>query len=425
MLTPWFLFRRLVKGKRSAPWRAKFGHLAERPAQARVWIHAVSVGEAAAAESLVKAIRAAYPAMDVVVSTTTTTGQELAIKKYGAENVFYYPHDLSWVVRRVLDRVKPSIIVLMELEVWPNLTAEAKARGIPLVVVNGRITARSARRYKRFWWLVGPSFKRVNRWLVQTREYADRLIDLGVDTAKIEISGNIKYDAIDLKLPTPSERAELRANFGIDPAAIVLAGGSTHPTEEQALLDCYAALRKTIPNLRLVLVPRHPERATDVENQIRAAGFACVRRSALRDRGIKATLGGINDKERARSVLLIDTVGELTNVYKMSDAAFIGGSLIPHGGQNIMEPCGLGVPVVHGRHMHNFNEAMEILRGCNGSVEVTRESLFGELQKLLNEPDAAKAMAARARDAFLKEQGATQRALKCIDDHLKAACVRI
>lgn len=417
LLTPYFLFRRFIKGKRSAPLRQRLGHVPERPAAQRVWIHAVSVGEAAAAETLVMALRARLPQLDLVISTTTTTGQEIAAKKYGADNVFHYPHDLSFAVRRTLDRVKPSLLVLMELEVWPNMTTECARRGIPVVVVNARVTERAARRYQRFWFLVGPAFRRVRRWLAQSEEYAARLKELGVAAERIEITGNMKYDAIDLALPDDAERARVRESLGISADARVLVGGSTHPGEEAALLAAYAQLRNgACPGLRLILVPRHPERSSAVEAEITAAGFLCQRLSTLEG----ATQHSAPSTQH--SVLLVDTVGKLKTMYKAADVAFVGGSLIPRGGQNVMEPCGLGVPVIHGPHMHNFNEAMEILRGCNGSVEVSRETLSAEIEKLLANPASAKAMAARARESFLQRQGATEKAAEYLCGILVEKC---
>ena len=402
LLTPYFIWRRLVKRKRSAPWHSKLGYVTERAAGVpRVWIHAVSVGEAAAAETLVKVLRQSRPGLEVVVSTTTTTGQEVALKRYGQDLVFYYPLDLSWAVRRALERVKPALLVLMESEVWPNMSAEAARRGIPVVVVNGRVTERAARRYKRFWFLVGPSFRRVQRWLVQSEEYAARLRGLGVDAQRIEVAGNLKYDAIDTTLD-PDARADLRAKLGIAPDALVLVGGSTHPSEETELLSAYKQLREgPCPALRLILVPRHPERTPAVEAEVIAAGFPCQRLSALGTSGTQSA-----------SVLLVDTVGELKGMYQAADVAFVGGSLIPHGGQNVMEPCGLGVPVVHGPHMHNFNEAMEVLRSCNGSVEVARGGLAAALERLCRDQAGAQAMAGRAREAFLSRQGAARRAVE-------------
>jgi len=409
LLTPFFIYRRIVKRKRSAPLRSKLGHIESRPAgKQRLWIHAVSVGEAALAETFIKAARAKWPGIDIAVSTTTVTGQELARKKYGPENVFYYPLDLSWAVRRALDRVKPSVLVLSELEVWPNMTAECVLRGIPIVVINGRITARAAKRYAQFWFLVGPSFHRVKRWLVQSSEYSDRLKSLGVANENIEISGNMKYDAVDT-VADPSGGSSVRNALGIAANAHVLVGASTHPSEEATILSAFSTLREKLPDVRLILVPRHPERAGDVESDVRAAALNPMRLSVLRAAGKSLS---------SNDVLIVDMVGELKNMFKAADVAFIGGSLIAHGGQNVMEPSGLGVPVVHGPHMHNFNDAMEILRACNGSVEVSRESLSSELDRLLKNPEAARAMAIRARNGFLSKQGATARTINYIAEVL-------
>lgn len=409
LLLPWFAYRRFIRRKQSAPLREKLGHIPERDgAKKRVWIHAVSVGEAAAVETLLKALREKMPDVDVVVSTTTVTGQSVAAKRYGADKVFYYPLDLSGAVKRALDRVKPAVLVLMELEVWPHMTAECARRGIPVVVVNGRVTERAAGRYGRFWLLVGPSFHRVKRWLVQTEEYAARLKSLGVNPDVIEIAGNMKYDAIDTS--PVDERQKIRKSLGIPTDAPVLVGGSTHPSEEAALLAAYKILLAKIPALRLILVPRHPERSADVEAEIKAAGLAPLRLSVLKE---KPQHSGLSTQD---FVLLVDTVGVLKDMYRAADATFVGGSLIPHGGQNVMEPSGLGVAVVHGPHMHNFNDAMDILRACKGSVEVSRETLTSEIEKLLLDPAAAAAMAARAREGFVAKQGATKRAVEYISE---------
>jgi 3-deoxy-D-manno-octulosonic-acid transferase len=215
------------------------------------------------------------------------------------------------------------LIVLMELEVWPNLTAEAIARGIPVVVVNGRITERSARGYRRLWFALGGSFRRVRRWLMQSDEYAVRAKDLGVEAARVEVAGNVKYDAIETHLPTDAERAEARAllNFPADTRAIVC--GSTHPSEETALLEAYAKLVDRFPALRLVLVPRHPHRLDDVEKAILAAGLPCVRRSKIRDQG-EAAFSGVPAEKRCQTVVLVDTMGELRSIYRAAEIAFSG-----------------------------------------------------------------------------------------------------
>ena len=414
LLTPYFVFRRM-KGKRSARFSEKLGDVPQHPAgRRRVWIHAVSVGEAQAAGTLAAALKLALPDADLVVSTTTVTGQEVARKRFGAENVVYYPHDFSFAVKRFLDRVRPSVIVLMELEVWPNMTAEAEHRGIPILVANGRITERSSRRYRRFWPLAGPAFHRVSRWLAQSEEYAARLRSLGVDQTRIEVCGNIKYDAIKTRVPDAAERGAARAALRIPGDATVLLGGSTHPTEESALLSAYRNLRGRDASLRLILTPRHPERAAAVAAEIAGAGLSVIKRTDIQTRGIDECIAALRPEQRENWVLLIDTVGELGAMYALSDLAFVGGSLIPHGGQNVMEPCGIELPIVHGPHMHNFKEAMELLRACDGSVEVSRETLAPALEALLKDRTAAHAMGKRAREAFLKQQGATAKTVEYI-----------
>ena len=407
---PIFAWRRFVRGKDKEGREQKFGHVEERPSHPkRIWIHAVSVGEAHATYTLTKALKREIPDVDLVYSTTTTTGQQVARQLYGPEPVFYYPYDFSRAVKRCLDHVKPSLIVLMELEVWPNLTAEAAARGIPLVVVNGRITERSSVRYKRAWAAMGGSFRRVRRWLMQSDEYALRVKLLGVEAERVEVTGNLKYDAIETQLPTKSERAEARAMLAFSKETRVIVCGSTHPSEEAALLEAYTSLVEQFKPLRLVLVPRHPHRLDEVEKAIEAADLPCVRRSRIKEHGERA-LSGIPSDKRSVAVILVDTMGELRRIYRAAEMAFVGGSLIPHGGQNVMEPAGMGLPTVYGPHMHNFKEADELLAACDGRVQVQdAEGLTAAFEGLLRDPDAAREMGSRARKVFLERQGAVTR----------------
>ena len=407
---PFVLARRF--GKDRDGWREKWGHVAERaPHPQRIWIHAVSVGEAVAARSLVQELQAQCPAAEVVLSTSTRTGQEVARQRYGAERVFYFPYDFSTSVRRSFERVKPSLLVLMELEVWPNVTAEAVARGVPVLVVNGRISERSFGRYRSATWLLGGSFRRVHRWLMQNEEYARRVERLGVEAERVEVAGNVKYDAVDTAPLTLQARAEARADLGLSADAPVLMGGSTHPSEETALLDACRQLQERFPGLRLVLAPRHPERLSEVEREITARGLVCLRRSAQKSAGAPAPESSAQDP-RASAVVLVDTMGELNRLYRAADVAFVGGSLIPHGGQNVMEPAGLGLPAVYGPHMANFAEAVLILKECEGGVQVEDgAALTVALQNLFSDPRQAQALGQRARAAFLSRQGATA---KCV-----------
>lgn len=407
---PYLLWRRWARGKDKGTSKQKLGHIPARdPGRARIWIHAVSVGEVRAAEPLCQALDRELPEVEIVISTTTGTGQEVARQLRGAERVFYYPYDFSRAVRRAFERARPTVAALMELEVWPNFTAEAAARGVPVVVVNGRITERAARRYRLAGPLLRPSFRRVRRWLMQNEEYAQRIRELGVEPQRLEVAGNIKYDAIDTRLPAESQRADARRSLGLSPQARVIMGGSTHPGEDEALLDAYLALRAGFPGLHLVLVPRHPHRLGPVEQAIRARGLACLRRSAFKADGRRA-LDAIPAEQHGSMVVLLDTLGELGRLYCAAEVAFVGGSLIPHGGQNVLEPAGLGLPVIHGPHMHNFADAVQILKDCEGSVQVRDgPRLRDALERLLSDPSQAQAMGQRARAAFLKRQGAAAR----------------
>jgi 3-deoxy-D-manno-octulosonic-acid transferase len=406
---PILLHRRFIKGKDKHGRKEKWGHVADRPAHPkRIWIHAVSVGEAQASTALVRELKAQIPDSDIVVSTTTPTGQEVARQRFGSDAVFYFPYDFSKSVRRCFDHVKPALIVLMELEVWPNLTREALARDIPVVVVNARITQRSSKRYKMAWRFLGGSFKRVRKWLAQNDEYAERLRWLGVEPQRIEISGNVKYDNVDTRPIQAEDRAVALNDLALPADARVIFGGSIHPTEEVALLDAFQALQPDFSHLRLVLCPRHPERLAGVEKEILARGLPCLRRSTIKEKG-GSVLRVMPEEDRARAVLLIDTMGELNRLYKAAEAVFVGGSLIPHGGQSVMEPAGMGLPTVYGPHMFNFTDAVEILKACDGSRQIQNASeLKDALEQMLKDPETSRSMGERARTALVAKQGASK-----------------
>jgi 3-deoxy-D-manno-octulosonic-acid transferase len=407
LAAPWFAYRRLVLGKDRLGRDQKRGYVPERaPHPRRVWLHAVSVGEAIAAEPLLKALEAAQPALDLVVTTTTPTGQEVARKRYGEARVCYFPWDYAACVRRALERIQPRLIVLMELEVWPNLTREAAYRGIPLLVANGRITARSAKQYRRVGGLLKPTFQRVQGWLMQDQTYAERVLGLGVDPSRVRIAGNLKYDAVATEPPAPEVRAQRRAALGLASDAPVFIGGSLHPGEETVLLRAWKKARESFPALRLILVPRHPENWDRTERAIQEAGETCARYAALTTDAAQ---------HQASSVILVDAMGVLKDLYACADVAFVGGSLIPFGGQSPMEPAGQGVPVLYGPHTHNFAEPVEILHGCQGGREVHDEAdLTAALLKWLRNPEDARAAGARGRAAFQARQGAAAATAACI-----------
>ena len=374
-----------------------------------IWIHGVSVGEILAAAPLIEALEESLPDYEIVLSTTTSTGQEVAKKAYPGLRVIYYPLDFTWAVRRVLDAIRPDLVILVELEIWPNFLSEAYRRKIPVALVNGRISERSFSRYRYVrGWLFDPLGK-VGRFCVQTERYADRFRKLGLPAEQIYVTGSMKYDQLKL---SQVDGAETREDMGIGPGETVLIGGSTHPSEELALVDAYRELRQEFSDLRLVLVPRHTERAPEVAKIVREA----VGEPVLRSQQVQAEDRSL----KPGTVLLVDTIGELGRLYCAADVVFVGGSLIPHGGQNMLEPVAFGKPTVFGPYWDNFKEQVERLTAADGVREVKdARELTQVLGQLLRNPEEAQGMGKRGQDALLAARGATGRTLAVLRNYLE------
>jgi len=368
-----------------------------------LWVHGASVGEVTLARGFVAAWRQAHPDWDVAVSAFTPTGREIARKNFPDCTVCLFPLDFKTCIRRAFRRIRPSAVALVELEVWPNFMRVAKSRGVPVVVVNGRISGRSVRRYR--WLPFRSTFRRVTRFCAQSEEFAARAREAGFDPASVTVTGNMKFDG--LPEPPPAEsRGALSGRLGIAEGERVLVGGSTHDPEERILLAAYEELKAAIPSLRLILVPRHPERAKDVALAAAEAGFETVLKTAV-DRG---------ETPPPDAVVVVDTVGELRSIWALAEVAYVGGSLTPRGGQNIMEPAALGRPVVFGPVMDNFREARDILLAAGGCVQVSgREALLPALLRLFQDRAAAAAMGDCAAAAFRGRQGATRRNVEALD----------
>jgi 3-deoxy-D-manno-octulosonic-acid transferase len=365
----------------------------------------VSVGEIRAAGPLIEALEQELPGYEIALSTTTGTGQEVARKSYPTKRVFFYPVDLSFAVQRVFDAIRPDLVLLVELEIWPNFLGEARRRKVPVALVNGRITERSYRGYRLARrWLFDPIGK-IGRFCVQTEVYADRFRRLGIPDQQIHITGSMKYDQ--LRVVEGADGAAVRKDVGVGPDETVLIGGSTHPGEERALLLAYRKLRERHARLRLILVPRHTERTDEVRRLVTDLGEPVVRRTERR--------GALAPGQ----VLLVDTIGELGRLYAAADVVFVGGSLIPHGGQNILEPAALGKATVFGPSYDNFKEPVERLLAADGARMVSGEGeLEPALRKLLDAPQEARAMGERGRQAILAARGATARTVAVIRDLL-------
>jgi 3-deoxy-D-manno-octulosonic-acid transferase len=362
----------------------------------RVLVHGVSVGEVKASQSLVRALRPHY---DVVVSAFSDTGVEVARQLYPDLTVVRFPIDFLPLVRRFWRRVRPQHVLLMELEAWPCFLREANRRGAPVSIVSGRITDRSFARYALFGKL--PQFERISLFAVQDETYAERFAQLLGTRQRIVVTGNVKVDGLRLgPAPRDSRFDELARLAGGRPEQRVLVAGSTHDPEERLVLD---AFRAVAPDARVVLVPRHPDRADTLEATL--ADADPQRLSRLR-------AGERPDPSRP---LLVDTIGELERVYALADIVFVGGSLVAHGGQNMLEPAAQGKPVLYGPHTGNFVQETALLERAGGARRVADVAALGvALRELLDDPASARAMGERAMLAVERQRGATEATLRAL-----------
>ena len=369
-------------------------------ARPRVLVHGVSVGEVMGARALVQRLEEAHPELEVVVSTTTTTGESVARRLFPAHRVVRFPLDLSPVVRRFLARVRPTAVVLVELEVWPNFLRGANRAGVPVAVVNGRITGKSFSHYFLFRHLL-PQFGRISLFCVQDEEYARRFEELSRDPRRILVTGNIKADALTIGRREPP--AELVRLLGGRPGQPVVVAGSTHEPEERWVAEAW---RAAAPGARLVLVPRHPGRAEEVVEALARAGAPAQRLTALR-------AGEAPDPSRPA---VVDTIGDLEGVYGLADLVFVGGSLVPHGGQNMLEPAAQGRPVLYGPHVANFVQEAALLERAGAARRLAgTDELARALGELLADPAARERMAAAGIAATRAQQGATRLTLAALE----------
>jgi 3-deoxy-D-manno-octulosonic-acid transferase len=388
--------------------RARLGLRARRPPAAPCgWVHAVSVGEAIAAAPLIEGLRRRWPELPLVVSTVTETGARVVRQRFaGLASHHYLPLDFPGASRRVVDSIRPAFFVGMETELWPNLLRTLAARGVPAMVANGRLSDRSFRRYR----LVRGAMRRVladfRVFGMQSDEDARRIIALGATPERVVVTGNVKHEAP----PDPAGAADLwRRLAGLAPQQLVWIAGSTHRGEEGAVLDAHVAARAKRPDLALVIAPRHPERVGEVISLVTARGFAAVRRSELP--------GPVPD--RAATVIVLDTVGELAQLYSIADVVFVGGSLTPFGGHNMLEPATRAKPVLFGPHTTNFRDAAALLLDSGGGrlVHDSRE-LGVELIRLLDDPLLRATSGDKAHAAVAAQHGAVGLTLDLIERYL-------
>ncbi len=415
MVSPWLLYRQFVLKKRFGDWRQKLlGWLPARdPRRPCIWLHAVSVGEVVQLGPVLQQLAQQLPGYDLWISTTTTTGHEVARKLYPQHTVCYFPLDLSWSVSRALDRVRPSTVVLVELELWPNFIAAATRRQIPVLLINGRVSDRSYRSYRRIRPLLRRILPQLTQIAVQNQTYAQRLIDMGADARQVVVTGSIKFDRIETQREN-ARTQEIRGSFGLANNELIFIAGSTQAPEEELALTAYLQLRAEFPQLRLVLVPRHKERFEEVAALVKRHGVPLVRRSKLdpAHHGQRTA-----DNGQPVPVMLLDTLGELSAAWGLADIAFVGGSLTKRGGQNMIEPAGYGAAVLFGPHTHNFKDVVALLLDAHAARVVARpEDLLGALRELLIHPDQIAEMGTRAQQLVTAQHGATRRTVELIVD---------
>ncbi|MCH9003383.1 MAG: 3-deoxy-D-manno-octulosonic acid transferase [Planctomycetes bacterium] len=430
---PIALYQMVIVGKNRRGWAERFGGVRsfdrDKP---RIWLHAVSLGEVNCTPRLVSQLKEERPDYEIVVSTTTDTGFARAVQLYGRENVFRFPLDFSVVVSRVLERINPQAIVLVELEVWYNLVRMATRRGVPVMVVNGRLTERSAKRFRYIRALCRPMFSDL-KWVgAQDEAIAARFQNLGVDPQRVEVTSSLKWDTAIVADHIEGED-ELAAAMDIDRKRPLWVCGSTGPGEEAIILDAYRELlrgTKTISQGKqstspgddeaplLTIVPRKPERFAEVARLIGRAGFVCVRRSERQD-------GHRNGSPKNPSVLLGDTMGELRKFYSLADVVLVGRSLVPMGGSDPIEVAALGKPIIVGPHTSNFRLPVEALAARDAIRQLADGSeLAAAVASLLADPGVRRELGARAREVVLSHQGATQRTIDGIIRVLDASSAR-
>jgi 3-deoxy-D-manno-octulosonic-acid transferase len=368
-----------------------------------LWIHASSVGESLILVEVSKKIADIGEEILLSVSTTTYTGRKIIEERMAERllNLFFFPLDHPWIVKRTLDKTKPDAVVIIETEIWPNLIVEADRRRIPVFIINGRISDRSIKRYALLKPFLASILPLLTHAMVQTEKDWARFTELGLDREKITVAGNIKFDL----LPETSER---RPPFldGIDEKGPLLIAGSTIEGEEEILIPLFAELRKEFEKLTMILAPRHPERFESVAAMIRESGLPSGKRSA-------------GDKASPSSLFLLDSLGELSALYRWATIVFIGGSLVPHGGHNIIEPALYGKPVLFGPSMENFEAVKNLFLERNGAIGVSdKKELEERLKELLKDPDRREETGRRGREIVEENQGASDRTVEMLNRFL-------
>ena len=372
-----------------------------------IWLHAVSVGETMAIRNLFKSLKQEYPSQRFVISTVTPTGNKIA-KSFAqdTDSVIYLPLDLSWVVRKFIRKINPSLFIITETELWPNLLTSLSRAKVKIVVVNGRISDRSFRGYRLVKFLLKPILEKIDLYCVQSNLDLQRLTSLGVSPAKVKVTGNMKFDSINQE-DFKKERLQLRDKLRLTPDDKLWLSGSTHEGEEKIILDVYRKLLTDYPNLKLLLVPRHPQRAGEIEREIIRFGFRPLSLSQYNAEDNRLLADNL--------IFILDTIGELRDYFSIAEFVFMGGSLVKIGGHNLLEPAGFAKPIIFGPYMFNFRDIAKSFLDNQAAIMVNdSRQLRDALIVLLNDSLKARDLGQRARQLVLQNQGSTLKNIEWI-----------
>ena len=407
LATPWWLLQMARHAKYRAGLWQRLGRIPEHVRRAQgptIWIHAVSVGEVLAISTLVKQLRERHPGHRVFISTTTATGYQLACERFGSDRVFFFPLDFAFCIRPYLRALKPALVILAETEFWPNFLHLAAASGAWIAVVNARISDRSFPRYRRFGGIFRRVLRPVNVFLAQSDEDARRLVDIGAEPSRVHVGGNLKFEVS--AAPDAEIAQRLRKAFTTGGAGPMLVAGSTVEGEEPLLLQALEEASVQYLTMAAILAPRHRERFAAVAKLLADSRWHLVRRSEWNGEPLFPG-----------TIVLLDTIGELASLYAIADVAFVGGSLVPRGGHNILEPAQYGKPIVIGPHYENFRDIITIFRRADAVRVVEPAQLGAEFVRILQNESG---LGARAAEVMRAQSGATERTLTAVDTLLEA-----
>ncbi|MDD3013913.1 MAG: 3-deoxy-D-manno-octulosonic acid transferase [Candidatus Gastranaerophilales bacterium] len=405
VLSPVIFVLFILKPKLRAGFWRKIGFYPDLRGNNTIWIHAVSVGEVNAVESYIKKLRQQYPACNLVLTTVTRTGQQVARSKLSkvVNHITYFPYDFIFSVKSSIKAIDPKLVIIAETEIWPNFSHEVNKAGIPLVLVNGRISPNSYKNYKRFRFFLEKFLKNYSLILMQTEKDRNRIIDIGADSLKVEVMGNLKFDNTSILEQTDIDN--LKKSYEKNDKKILIAG-STHKTEDELILNVYSRLKMEFNNLKLIIAPRHPERNDQVLKLISERGFKF---------GLRSKSSNFNESD----ISLLDTMGELSKLYSICDLAFIGGSFSNTGGHNPLESAIYGVPVISGPTVFNFKDIYSYMTAHNAAVVVNNEQeLYEKIKDLLINSEKYQEMSRNCINIFESNKGALDFAVSKIKDYL-------